>query len=146
MALLFEVIVTLVYWTILHAEIMESSDLFGNLVLFLLITTHTVPFVLLFIEFWLNSMIYEISLLYVAELPVLFFYGMVNLICTKTSGEPVYPPMSWDSVGSVLVALATLPLAMLFAYLLRSLSNCKHSKLGGSEEEDQLMKDNQSDV
>jgi len=133
MALLYEVIVTIVYWTVIHGMAWELKSKMGKLVPFIMIANHTVPIFLVLIEFCLNSLVYEISFLYVAELPVIIIYGIINLILTKVKGKPVYPVMSWDSVESVLFAVGILPILILIAYLLRSLSNYKHSKYGHSD-------------
>jgi len=123
MALIYEIIVTIIYWSVLHPKLDLSE--YGILVNICLRTDHSIPFGLLFIDFWLNSCEYELKHLWI-EMPVLLFYGMVNFISTKKNDVPVYPPMSWDSFVSVSIALAFLPLLAILALLMKYLSNCKH--------------------
>ena len=115
MTLIFELIVTIIYWSVLHPYL-DLSD-YGLLVNICLRTDHSIPFGLLFVDFWLNSCEYEWKHLWI-EMPVLYFYGMVNLISTKKNNEPVYPPMSWDSLVSVVIAFSFLPVLALFALLM----------------------------
>jgi len=131
MALVFESVVTLIFWTMLYKYVADIDQ--GFLWNFLVRSQHTVPFGVLFIDFWLNSCVYELRFLWV-ELTIIFLYGMVNLVVTKVSGLPVYPPMSWDSVTSVLIALGCIPLAAIFAIIFYYLSKCKHKVFGQKDD------------
>ena len=42
---------------------------------------------------------------------IIAIYGVINIVVTKSSGTPVYPPISWDSFMAWLIGLAILPLA-----------------------------------
>jgi len=119
MALLFQVIVTVVYWSVLHRYFVGHD--YGFLINANLRTQHSVPLGLLFVDFCLNNLTYDMRLLW-TELFVIFWYGIINLILTKIYGEPIYAPMSWDSVLSVCIAVGMLPISALFAVMLNYMS------------------------
>jgi hypothetical protein len=53
----------------------------------------------------------------------------VNIGYTEASGNPVYSPMSWDSLGSWLIGLSMLPLAIGVYLGLYFLTKWKFKKL-----------------
>ena len=119
MAVVFEYIVTLIFWTALY----DGSGDFNTF------AAHILPCTLLTIDFACNR-IYVDFMQFIANLIILTLYGMVNLIATKAMGYPVYPIMEWNSFTSVLIAFAMLPLMMLFWTLAYYVSKCKFAKCG----------------
>jgi len=138
MTLLFEFLIVVVFWSLLFKDIKDLD--YGWLWDFLQRGEHSIPFGLLVVDFCLNHCVYELKLLW-TELIVLTIYGLINLVVTKISGHPVYPPLSWDSVGSVFLALGMVPLAAIFAVILYYLSKLKHKVFGGHSARVELRKD-----
>ena len=89
---------------------------------------HLFPIVFLVIDWFLNRIYFEKNQIY-ANMLVFFIYGMVNLTVTLVGGKPVYPPMSWDSFGSVCFALVMFPLAIGFYFAFYFLTKCKFRKM-----------------
>ena len=57
-------------------------------------------------------------------------YGAVNITVTYNSGNPVYAPMSWDSVTSWIIGLSLLPFAFGVYVGLFYLTRWKFRRLG----------------
>lgn len=89
---------------------------------------HSLPFVLLLIDFLFNRITYELNGLWI-NLIILFIYGMYNLAYTKIEGHSVYPVVTWDSIVADCIAFAVLPLFMLFWLGLYYMSRYKFKKL-----------------
>ena len=90
---------------------------------------HICPLGYVTIDWILNSMKYESTLIWI-NLGVALLYGIVNIIVTKVSGEPVYPPfITWDSFLSWMIGVAILPFFALIFYLEYWATNWKISKI-----------------
>jgi hypothetical protein len=89
---------------------------------------HSVPFILLFTDFLLNRVYFELHSMWI-NIVFLFLYGMVNLGYTKITGNAVYPVVTWDSAYADLVAFSMIPFFMLLWVGLYLLSAWKFKKL-----------------
>ena len=78
---------------------------------------HSVPCILLCIEWSLNSIGFEFSQI-LLNLLVLLLYGVINYLYVTISGEVIYPLLTWDSMGAYLVALGLIPVIGLLNLLL----------------------------
>lgn len=86
------------------------------------------PLTVLSIDWVLNRIWIEWNQLY-ANLVIVLLYGFINMAVTFSSGEPVYPPLSWDSVVSWIMGLAILPIAVGYFAGLYYLTKWKFRKL-----------------
>ena len=90
-------LITFFYWFVifdLHSYERSKYDWYRDVYL------HSVPLLLIFIEFWLNKM--EIMLKH-AKLMCIFtvFYGFINLFFTVLEGKPVYFLLDFKNMNSV---------------------------------------------
>ena len=107
MALLWEVIITLVYWTILWPfENHPPGKKFEQFCKTSL--EHLLPIIYLLVDFCFNRIYFEWHQIWV-QMGVFVCYGVINITVTFRSDVPVYPPMSYDSVLSWCIALSLLP-------------------------------------
>ena len=133
-ATLWSCIITSIYWSILYKNdkelIKDRPDLkflkFGN---------HLLPIAFLSIEWLLNRIYFETNQIW-ANMGVFLFYGLVNFTVTKITNEPVYPPLSFDSVKSWLLFVGMLPLAVMFYFILHFLTYCKFKMMRMNENDE----------
>ena len=89
---------------------------------------HTIPFLLTFIDWCLNSIGAQWSQIWLnTGLSVL--YGLVNFLYVKITGETIYPVLTWDGLTAYLVALALIPGFILVQILLIVCTNYKLRKV-----------------
>ena len=126
-ALLWECVIASVYWPTMYPADRRThmNDFKWN---FANACDHLLPICVLFTDWLLNRIYYEWNQIY-ANLGVFVLYGIVNISVTLLSGKPVYSMMSWDSVGSVMIALAIFPLATVYYIGLYYLTRFKFRKM-----------------
>lgn len=127
-AFVWECVIATVYWTLLFSQDLKQNlrDHPGKQIVN--VFAHGVPLVTLTLDFLLNRVYFEFNQVY-ANLAVISFYGVINFVVTLASGEPVYPPMSWDSWWSVLLALSMLLIAFLYWVVIFYISKCKFKRM-----------------
>ena len=122
-AILWETVICSVYWSILYPD--DRARLEGKVGANIWnCLDHAFPFIFLCTDWCLNRIYFEANQVY-ANIFVFLIYGLVNLTYTFVKGEPVYPPISWDSVGSWILGLSMLPLALLYYFIIYYLTKCK---------------------
>jgi len=119
MTLSFEVIISIGFWSFCYDAPKEPGLQEVNLIM-----DHSVPIILLSIDFALNRIYHEVNQLWI-NIWVLLVYGVINYVYTVVTGTPVYPPITWDSVTSVSLAASAVPLYMLFWLMLSLFNDCK---------------------
>lgn len=124
MTLSFEVVISIGFWTFVYDAPHHTGLQEVNLIM-----DHSLPILLLAIDFAFNKIWYEVNQLWI-NIWVILAYGIINLVYTLVAGEPVYPPLTWDSVDSIALALTCVPLYMLFWLILCMINDCKFKKLG----------------
>lgn len=62
---------------------------------------HTVPFVLIMIDFCMNVVPFTWRH-FIIQYSVYTSYMIFNMICTKIRGQPIYPPLDWFSERSLI--------------------------------------------
>ena len=104
LALVMELVITPFFWLFLWPGI-KSTQLegwhFPNIV-----CPHFVPLFFLLIDYSYNQIPFIKRHLFIM-LFVTVSYLIVNLVCTKVSGIPVYPIMTWDSFGTCMIPVGT---------------------------------------
>jgi hypothetical protein len=121
MALLWESVIASVYWSILWPDDKKAHH---GVWFFWNAGDHAAPIILLTIDFIFNRVYWELNQIY-ANMLIFLIYGFVNLGVTYGTGTPVYPPISWDSVGSWCLGLAMIPLCALYYLMWYSLTKLK---------------------
>ena len=111
-------IISVVFWSFLLPTTDFADDFDGtpwgeaNL-----LCDHILPLFFCMVDWFLNGIVFEKHHL-ATQLPIIFVYGMWNLIFCKITNSIIYPGMTWDSFSSVILALGCLPLAALFWMLI----------------------------
>ena len=124
-ALLWEVVITIVFWTLLWPYYPKDQNAFR---LFLQQSKyHLLPLVYLTVDFTFNRIYFEWSHLWV-QLTIFWIYGAVNIYVTLAY-YPVYPIETWNAVGSVIAAIAINLFILLMFVGLFYLSEWKFAKL-----------------
>lgn len=124
MTYLFEIVITIGFWSFVYDAPKEPTKA-REVCLYM---DHSVPFVLLTIDFILNRVYYELHSLWI-NLKFLLWYGLLNFLYTKITGHAVYPVVTWDSPVAYLVAMAMIPNFMLIWLAGYYISACKFRKL-----------------
>lgn len=126
-AVMWQSVISIVYWSVLYEDDKErvGNTFMGNYWNF---CDHLFPIIFLIIDWFLNRIYFEKNQIY-ANMLIFFLYGMINLTVTYARGKPVYPPMSWDSFGSVCFALVMFPLAIGFYFAFYFLTKFKFRKM-----------------
>jgi hypothetical protein len=108
MAWEWNLIISLLYWTILFPfETHGTSDRLNTWLGFM---DHITPLGYVTIDWFLNGMQYEKTSI-IPNMVVATAYGIFNIIFTKVTGSPVYPPLiTWDSPVSWTVGFSIIPL------------------------------------
>ena len=95
LGLLFEIIISLVYWILIHhhniARNLEWDNMFHKII------GHSIPMVSMVINFLITDIVLvrdHISFLYKFGL----FYIFINYVGFLYKGHPLYPFMMWDSL------------------------------------------------
>ncbi len=98
MALTFEIVITIVFWTFLF-----NPDQPVSLAYYYTRLVHSTPLLLLLLEFMANRFLFRLE-----QLPILLIPGVayivVNYGYTKITGNPVYKILTWDSATSYYMA------------------------------------------
>lgn len=94
LSLVMEVIVTIFFWGFLFPYVNFNDPTFTFAFKLQLVTDHMMPIILLLADFTINTVPFcwrhfLFMLVYITS------YGIVNIICTKERGKPVYPPLDW---------------------------------------------------
>ena len=116
-ALLWELIIFTIYWSLLYPDDKASGRLDTPWAMFSDCLDHMFPLAFLITEWCLNRIYFEKNQVW-ANLAVVLIYGLINLTVTKVSGSPVYPPLSFDSAVSWILAFVILPVAYGFFMML----------------------------
>jgi len=124
MTFLFEIVITMGFWSFVYDAPTEPTRA-RTVCLYM---DHSVPFILLFTDFILNRIYYELHSMWI-NMVFLLLYGGVNFGYTEITGHAVYPVVTWDSAVAVLVAFSVVPVFMLLWLGLFSISAWKFKKL-----------------
>ena len=120
LSLTMELLICPFFWIFLF-KIADAQPRFQHGLLWLgLRVDHSFPLICLLIDYCHNQIPFilrHISIL----CAVLLLYGALNIIITKTV-EPIYPPLSWDSVGSVMMGIVAFAAEVLI-FLILHLTN-----------------------
>ena len=92
---------------------------------------HSMPLILLTIDWRLNSIGFEYSQI-LTNILATMVYGLINYLYVTLKGEIIYPILTWDSVTADLLALALIPIICLLNWLLILCTNYKISKIDKS--------------
>ena len=137
MTWIWDAIISLLFWTILYP--FEDGIYHSNLAHWCEFMDHICPLTLTTIDWILGSMRYEKTTIWI-NIAAALIYGVVNIVFTKVTGEPVYPPfIVWDSFGTWMIGLSIIPLWILFFYLEYWATNWKLSKLSKEKEQPTLL-------
>jgi hypothetical protein len=126
-AVTFEVVITLIYWTLLWPYEKVNSPL--PHIFYSTCLVHFLPLTYLSIDFCFNSIHIEWNFVWPLIVTV-FLYGQVNIIVTASTKTPVYPGLDWNCWLSWTVGLACLPFGFAAFWCLHRLSDWKYRKLG----------------
>jgi hypothetical protein len=128
MALLWQVIITVCFWGFIvpTGNFIEYTGTTNHIIKYSM--DHSVPFILLCVEWCLNSIGFEYSQILI-NLAVFLVYGVINYFYVTISGEIIYPILTWDSLGSYLAALGLIPAIAIINLLLILCTNYKISKI-----------------
>ena len=101
LAIVFQLIVVSVYWTIVHETVLIEVK--GNThALIQTYCSHSIPFLATMINFFITDIVFKLS--HVKYLcPVGLFYLLTNYLTTLYRGHPVYFFLPWDSINSVYI-------------------------------------------
>ena len=109
--IVWECIIASIYWPVLYPADLEDRLRGHPWKQFSNCFDHAVPVACLWIDWALNRIWIEWNQVY-QNMFIIAIYGVVNIVVTKSSGTPVYPPISWDSFMAWVIGLAILPLAL----------------------------------
>lgn len=129
-ALLWEMVITLVFWFLLFPNSDYSSVTGMNYLLMYI--NHTVPLLVLLIDFCFNAIWFEKHQVW-PNLAVFLLYGLLNIGLTYFSGHPVYSLLSWDSTLAWIVGLSLLPIVGIIWMILCLITHFKFKKLQVAE-------------
>lgn len=104
----FEIVITLGFWSFAY----EAPDEPTTARAICLYMDHSLPFILLTIDFIYHRIYYELNALWI-YIWAMLVYGIINIAYTEIAGHPVYPQVKWNSVVSDCVGLSALPIYML---------------------------------
>jgi hypothetical protein len=76
---------------------------------------HIAPAVIVFVDFILNRVPFKRKSLLII-IPLVIFYGVINVTVSLIRGQPVYPPLDPHKLMSYVIA-ASLPVGMAIAFL-----------------------------
>lgn len=102
MTMTMNIVITVVFWSV----ITQYKDVFNRPAAFLAYTsyTHSLPLVTFLFEYSLHTVpVIKRHIIIIFTIGVL--YALINLTHTKISGNPIYPPLSWDTVASVMFGI-----------------------------------------
>ena len=101
------VLITTIFWSLLYPSIKGSAD-------YMDFFDHILPLILTLIDFLMNRIFWEHKQV-LPNMAIVAFYGIINIIVTKATGEPLYPPyITWSDWQSWLIGFSMLPY---FAFL-----------------------------
>lgn len=99
MTFISEMTVSLFFWLLLfdikYVDVLETAKAVQ------LCADHTVPFVLIMIDFCYNVIPFTWRH-FIVQYCVYTSYMIFNMICTKIRGSPIYPPLDWFSERSLI--------------------------------------------
>ena len=126
-----EVIITIVFWTALWGYMSQTPEHKGHPVAMLnLITDHSAPLFVMLLDFFTVSTVPFCRRHLIGIMALLFCYLMTNLSFQLATGEPVYGPLSWTTLGGIIGIFVCLFAAVLIFFLLMILTKWKFKKLG----------------
>ena len=103
---------------------------------------HICPFGYVTIDWFLSAIRYEKTTI-IPNLVVVSLYGVLNIVFTKVTGKPVYPPLiTWDSPLSWTIGLSLIPLFAGVYYLEYWLSNVKMRIVERKQEDRAKVREN----
>ena len=112
LTLILELVITVVYWTIIHHVIIVEEVL--ELVIFQLYLVHAFPFFSMVVNFLITDVVlirsHQVKFLYIA-----LIYLLVNFAATKIRGKPVYHFLTWEDLNSLYIFLG-ISLGALFVF------------------------------
>ena len=106
-----------IYWTLLYPDDKASGRLDTPWAMFSDCLDHLFPVTFLITDWCINRIYFEKNQVH-ANVVVILIYGLINLTLTKVNGEPIYPPLSFDSVISWILALVIIPASYGFFMML----------------------------
>jgi hypothetical protein len=113
MTLTFEVVITIIFWTALYSPPSPDESTFNKAKGAM---DHSMPLLMLLIDFFLNAMIinpYQI----IWTILIMVAYGLENLIIVLGTGFIIYPILEWDSISSLWVTIG-ITILTVFSYVL----------------------------
>ena len=115
-ALVYELIIAPFFWFVLYPGLPDVEG-----ILFLsLVCDHSVPLAVLLVDYMFNQVPFAQRHL-IPMLIMAAVYLVINYLCTKSSGVPVYPPMDWQTPFGIalpfLLALGALVIFYVFYFL-----------------------------
>ena len=115
-------IVAIVYWTLLHKDVMERNA--GNpLALYYQYAAHTIPTIACLYNFMVTDFLfYRGYSKFLSCFTVI--YLSTNCIKTKVTGNVAYWFLRFDDIMSIYICLFFLILSIFLPYLLANLSEC----------------------
>jgi hypothetical protein len=134
MTLSMEVVITIGFWSFCYDAPHEGGLREVNLYM-----DHSVPILLLSLDFAFNKIWFELNQVWPNAL-LLLLYGFDNIIYTFATGHPVYPPLTWNSVTSISLGLCGFPMFLLFWLALCAISECKFKKCDMNEPDKDVLK------
>ena len=119
-----EIVITIFFWSFeydapSYNDPWHNIDLYGD---------HSLPLIMLTIDFCVNRVYYELHSLWI-NLIYVIVYGLINMAYTLITGTAVYPVITWDSIVACCVAFTMVPFFMLLWLGVYYLSQWKFKKL-----------------
>ena len=128
-ALLCELIVAPYFWALLWQDLIKQDIMKQPLFKATQICVHSIPFSILVLEFIFINWVPVTMRHYSVAFLVTVSYMLTNMITCFVQGSPVYPGMTWDSVGGCILPLGVAVLSMVIFYALSKLSQFRDRKL-----------------
>jgi uncharacterized membrane protein YwaF len=125
---LWNFIITTIFWSLLFPFMSHGGGVDLNSVMGYV--DHILPFSLTTIDWCLNRMRFEKRFIWL-NLTLALIYGVINIVVTKVSGEPIYPPfIAWDTPLHWVIGMMCLPWFALYFFIEYWLTCFKLNKLG----------------
>ncbi len=108
LALPSQILITFVYWAVLHRFVVEELEKQGNddiIIYLIFVFVHIQPFITILVQIYVTKIKF-INSHGIYFIPLGIVYLSVNFFGTKYYGEPFYPFLTWEDYKSPVLGIS----------------------------------------
>jgi hypothetical protein len=124
MTIAYETIVTIAFWGA-YAINYPAPPPENKFTAVTALMNHSVPFLMLIIDFCLNAIVFNPSHVVIA-LIVVTVYGLMNMTIVLATYEPIYPILTWRDYNAIWCSISVLAMIFVSFMICAYVSICKN--------------------